>query len=93
MWPADVHANDTIPLRRILDPRPVDVASGAPLDDAANIPLAELPYRTHELPDPATGPICVADVGHLARDAVKELVRLGRTTKLVTVTPADRPSP
>ena len=52
--------------QNLLDPRPAAQADAAPIADAVNIPLAELPGRTHELPPrstviPVVGPRDVAD--------------------------------
>lgn len=53
----------TLPLlpARLLDARPADSAREKPIADAVNIPLDELPRRTHELPPRATTTL-VADV-------------------------------
>lgn len=56
--------------RRLLDPRPAEVAGSAPIRDAVNIPLSELPDRTHELP-PTGQTIEIAQLdqsSHAARD-------------------------
>lgn len=50
----------------LLDPRPAAEAEAAPILDAVNIPLAELPLRTHELPAreeriPVVGPTAMAE--------------------------------
>jgi len=39
-----------LPRWRLLDPRAAAEAAARPIHDAVNIPLAELPLRTHELP-------------------------------------------
>jgi tellurite methyltransferase len=61
----------------LLDPRVAADALAAPIADAVNIPLAELPHRTHELParDEA---IRVVGPAELAAQTVAWLQRNGR---------------
>lgn len=58
--------------RRLLDPRPAEVAAAAPIRDAVNIPLAELAARMHELP-PISRRIEIAEVDNSARVAADRL--------------------
>ncbi len=64
-------------LRHRLDPRPADLAVAAPLADSVNIPLEELPARTHELP-PRDEPVRVAAAPPLAARTLRLLADLGR---------------
>ncbi len=61
----------------LLDPRPVEEATTAPIVGAANIPLSELPRRTHELPPPHEL-LPVAGPPAIATEAVGWLSRHGR---------------
>lgn len=63
--------------RRILDPRPAHLAAMHPIQDAVNIPLNELPRRTHELP-PSSVVIQVAAEPGLYEQTAAQLIRLGR---------------
>lgn len=72
--------------RRLLDPRPADVARVSPLADAVNIPVAELSARTHELP-PRTKLIEVAAWDESAAEARALLEALGRRVSLVSGAP------
>jgi tellurite methyltransferase len=68
--------------RRLLDARPTAIAAAAPIRDAVNIPLAELPLRMHELP-PISRPIQIAEVDDSARAAAECLTERGRTVACV----------
>jgi SAM-dependent methyltransferase len=61
----------------LLDPRPAGEAAAQPIADAVNIPLAELPDRTHELP-PRGEEVPVIGPRALAEQAVACLTRNGR---------------
>lgn len=61
----------------VLDPRPADDAARTPLPGAVNIPVDELPRRTHELP-PRAATITVGGQADLARAAVAWLRAAGR---------------
>jgi SAM-dependent methyltransferase len=60
-----------------LDPRPAAQATQAPIRGAVNIPLEELPNRTHELPPPDEI-IPVAGPADLLAQTIAVLQRLGR---------------
>ena len=64
-------------MRRVLDPRPADVATAAPFADAVNIPFDELPSRTYELP-PREVVLRVAGPGDLVGQVVGWLEAHGR---------------
>lgn len=65
------------PLCSRLDPRPAAEAAAHPIADAVNIPLAELPARTHELP-PTTNVVQVVGPATLAEQTVNWLNTHGR---------------
>lgn len=65
-----------------LDPRPADEAGARPIVDAVNIPLLDIPARTHELP-PRDVTIDVIGPCELARDTVNWLSDNGRRGQLV----------
>ena len=75
-----------IPLAAVLDPRPEDVAAAAPFADAVNIPLNELPDRTHELP-PREQTIAVAGSPDLAAKTIRWLQDHGREAAIVRDAP------
>lgn len=62
---------------RALDPRPAEQAAEHPIADAVNIPLDELPRRTHELP-PRNTVVPVVGPNALARATVEWLRAHGR---------------
>jgi SAM-dependent methyltransferase len=66
-----------LPLRSLLDARPASDAFCTPIRDAVNIPVAELPDRTYELPASHTT-IRIADVGEDARRTLRWLTDHGR---------------
>lgn len=66
-----------IPLVALLDPRPAHAAAAAPFANAVNIPLAELPARTHELP-PREQTVAVAGPPELAGRTIRWLQEHGR---------------
>lgn len=68
---------DPIPLRKFLDPRSRAESVAKPIADAVNIPLDELPSRTHELPS-RNREIQVAGPEATAILAVNALQSLGR---------------
>ena len=72
---------EIVPLVRLLDPRETGAARAQPILDAVNIPLSELPSRTHELP-PKNETVRVAAVGPLAEETVAWLVARGRHAEL-----------
>lgn len=74
-----------------LDPRPVDSAQTDPLPGTVNIPLDELPARTHELP-PRSTTIAVAATAELAAQTVAWLQRVGRRA-FVAVETGNDPRP
>ena len=63
--------------RHLLDPLEAEQAAAAPIADAVNIPLSELPGRTHELP-PREEVIRVAATPELAERTVSWLTNNGR---------------
>jgi len=66
----------------LLDPRPRAEAEACPISRGANIPLAELPKRMHELP--AKGNVVkVCDLGVLAGDTVMLLEERGHRCAIV----------
>lgn len=65
-----------------LDPRPADEARSRPIVDAVNIPLLEVPDRTHELP-PKDETIDVVGPRESARATVNWLRDNGRRGRLV----------
>ncbi|RMF74354.1 MAG: methyltransferase domain-containing protein [Planctomycetota bacterium] len=69
-----------VPTRR-LDPRPAADARAAPIAGAVNVPLDQLPQRTHELP-PRDCEIAVVGPPALARRAVALLRDLGRRARV-----------
>lgn len=85
-----------IPAGRWLDPRPAAEAAARPITDSVNIPRAELPGRTHELPRPTTC-IYVAGPADLVTDTVAWLNAHGRraeaATSLTPVTADSEPTP
>lgn len=70
-------ARTRLELRRLLDPRPHEVARFRPIRDAVSVPLAELPERAAELP-PKCDPVAVAAAGELLAETRSALARLGR---------------
>ena len=68
-------------LGEFLDPRPAEIFAQTPISRAANIPLAELESRLHELP-PKDEAIRVANTGPEALSAVEFLRRGGRSADL-----------
>jgi len=64
-------------LRRRLDPRSAGLAEAAPLADSVNIPLEDLPARTHELP-PRHEVVVVAAAPPLADRTLRWLTDHGR---------------
>ncbi len=78
--------------RRILDPRDADTARRRPLADAVNIPRAELPDRTHELP-PREQVVTVAGPLELARDTVRWLESVRRRGEVAVTSPSAGVSP
>jgi len=64
-------------VRSLLDPRPALDAARTPIADAVNIPFAELPARTHELP-PRDEVIAVAGPADLAERVAAWLTGVGR---------------
>jgi hypothetical protein len=68
------------PLTAHLDPRDERDAARAPIADAVNIPLRELPSRTHELPA-ADRTIRVVGESALAGKAVRWLHAAGRAAE------------
>jgi SAM-dependent methyltransferase len=79
----------TLVQRRILDPRPADLASAEPLADAVNIPLVELPQRTHELP-PRDEVVRVGGPRDLAERTADWLARHGREAAVAPAVPEPR---
>lgn len=63
--------------RQFLDPRPAADSTSRPYFDAVNIPLAEIPNRTHELP-PRVVPIPVVGEPELVAATIAQLEALGR---------------
>lgn len=70
----------------LLDPRPESEAAGQPIAGAVNIPFAELPSRSHELP-PRSACIRVAGPAGLAASVVSWLTQHGRTAEIAAVQP------
>ena len=70
-------------LRKLLDPRPEPEASRRPIQGAVNIPLAEIPRRTYELP-PRSEVIRVAGPQPLVSETVAWLERNGRRGEVET---------
>ncbi|MGE3182110.1 MAG: methyltransferase domain-containing protein [Phycisphaerae bacterium] len=66
----------------LLDPRPEQVARARPIENAVNIPAAELAQRTYELPEPSER-VHVAQVGAETQLAVHALRRSGRQSTVV----------
>ncbi len=66
-----------LPRCRLLDPRPAADAAARPIDDAVNIPLVELPRRTHELP-PRQEVVRVVGPAEVVAAAVAWLEQHGR---------------
>jgi SAM-dependent methyltransferase len=67
--------------RHFLDPRPAADAADRPIRDAVNIPLPELPRRTHELP-PRHQIVPVVGLAAVADAAVAWLVNNGRRASI-----------
>lgn len=65
----------------LLDPRPAAEAAGRPIWDAVNIPLNELPLRTHELPA-RHEEIAVVGPADVAEQAAAWLRSAGRTARV-----------
>ncbi len=76
--------------RRKLDPRDADAARRQPYADAVNIPLAELPDRTSELP-PRGQVIEVVGPRTLATRTLAWLASVRRRGMIVETIPADAP--
>lgn len=70
-------------LTDVLDPRPAEQAAQSPIPGAVNIPFAELPRRTHELP-PKDALLRVAGPPALAAEVAAWLERGGRRAAPVT---------
>jgi SAM-dependent methyltransferase len=66
-----------LPRSRLLDPRSAAEAAAQPIHDAVNIPLAELPRRTHELP-PRQEVVRVVGPAEVVAAAVAWLEQHGR---------------
>ncbi|MGD8450558.1 MAG: class I SAM-dependent methyltransferase [Phycisphaerae bacterium] len=73
--------------RNLLDPREAGEAAAAPLADSVNIPFAELPQRTHELP-PKSEVISVTGSAELAARVIAWLEQGGRQGRYVAGEPA-----
>ncbi len=69
--------------RRHLDPRQANDARDRPIHDSVNIPLAELPQRTHELP-PTHETVSIAAESPLLEKTRKTLESLGRASVSAT---------
>lgn len=80
-----------LPRARHLDVRPAAEAARAPLRDAVNIPLNELPQRVYELP-PHDETTLVANTGEEAAAAVRWLGEQERAAQLVDGTQPAAPS-
>ncbi len=68
--------------RRLLDPRPANLAARDPIADAVNIPFSELPDRVYELP-PREQELGVIGPAPLVREVVAWLTGAGRRATAV----------